>query len=78
LLLATRLDERQRELARTVDASADTLLGLINDILDYSKVEAGKLVIERVGFDLRDQVEDTVAFFAEAARSQGLGLWCFV
>jgi len=53
LLLDTRLDEEQRQLAATLRSSAGALLTLINDILDVSKVEAGKLEIEEQVFDLR-------------------------
>src|SRR5262249_4140975 len=56
--------------------SADALLGVINDILDFSKLEAGKLQIESVEFDLRTLVEDTLALFGGPAEDKGLELAC--
>ena len=56
LLLDTDLDRRQREYATVIKASADALLVVINDLLDYSKIEAGKLELERIEMDLRAHV----------------------
>jgi CheY-like chemotaxis protein len=64
LLLETDLDDRQRDYAQTVRNSGEALLGIINDILDFSKVEAGKLEIEEIEFDLRGVVDDLVALLA--------------
>src|SRR5512134_2955332 len=58
LLLDTDLDRRQREYANVIRASADALLVVINDLLDYSKIEAGKLELERIELDLRAHVEE--------------------
>ena len=74
LLLKTKLDDDQRELADTVRSSADSLLTIINDILDLSKIEAGKLVIERGDFDLRATVESTIDLLSTAAQSKGLDI----
>ncbi|MBX3329627.1 MAG: response regulator [Nitrospira sp.] len=74
LLLDTSLTAEQREYAETVRASGDVLLDIINDILDFSKVEAGKLDLETVDFDLRVLVEDVVMLLAERAHSKGLEL----
>jgi two-component system, sensor histidine kinase and response regulator len=74
LLLNTKLDRDQRELAETASTSADALLGIINDILDFSKLEAGKLVIERHDFDLRATVESTVEALSTAAQAKGLDI----
>jgi two-component system sensor histidine kinase/response regulator len=74
LLLATRLDEKQRRFADTVRHSGEHLLGLINDILDFSKIEAHKLVLESVRFHLRDLLEDTSYMFAAQAQAKGLEL----
>ena len=74
LLLDTELDAEQREYARTVRLSAENLLVIINDILDFSKVEAGKVRLESVGFDLRDAVEDVAALLASRAYDEGLEL----
>ena len=74
LLLETSLTTEQREYADTVRASGEALLDIINDILDFSKVEAGKLDLETVDFDLRVLVEDVVMLLAERAYSKGLEL----
>ncbi len=74
LLLRTRLDSEQREYAGTIGSSAQALLALLDDVLDFSKVEAGKLELEEVDFDLRAVVEDAVDLFAERAAAQGLHL----
>ncbi|HUA21610.1 MAG TPA: ATP-binding protein, partial [Bryobacteraceae bacterium] len=71
-LLGTELGAEQREYAESIKRSADSLLGLINDILDLSRIEAGKLPLENVAFPLRASVEETAAFFAKQARAKGL------
>ncbi|PTY08488.1 hypothetical protein DB347_02585 [Opitutaceae bacterium EW11] len=76
LLLDTTLTAEQRELAETVQKSADTLLGIINDILDLSRIETGRLRIEAVEIDLRSLVEDTVSMLSERAEDKGLELAC--
>lgn len=72
LLGETRLDEEQTEYARQVRFSADVLLTLINDILDISKVEAGKLKIESIDFDPVDVIERTVDLVSMEAHKKGL------
>jgi len=74
LLLDTPLSPEQRELAESVQKSADTLLGVINDILDFSRIETGKLQIDALEFDLRSLVEDTVAMLSERAQDKGIEL----
>jgi PAS domain S-box-containing protein len=74
LLLDTRLTEEQRELARIVGESAQSLLVIINDILDFSKMEAGKMELEVVDFDLLALVEGCVELLASSAREKGLAL----
>jgi PAS domain S-box-containing protein len=74
LLLETSLTAEQREYAEAIRASGEALLDIINDILDFSKVEAGKLELEMVDFDLRVLVEDVVMLLAERAHSKGLEL----
>jgi signal transduction histidine kinase/DNA-binding response OmpR family regulator len=74
LLLDTDLDPLQREYADTARRSGDALLTIIQDVLDFSKVDAGKLVIEPVEFHLRDAIEDVVSLVAESAHAKGLEL----
>jgi signal transduction histidine kinase/CheY-like chemotaxis protein len=78
LLLDTDLTPEQRECAETVRVSADSLLTIINDILDYSKIEAGRLALEIVDFDLRTIAEDAVDLIADAAKRKGLALGCLI
>jgi two-component system, sensor histidine kinase and response regulator len=74
LLLDTDLDSRQREYANVIRASADALLLVINDLLDYAKIEAGKLELERVEMDLRAHVEEVATTQAAAAAAKRLEL----
>lgn len=76
LLLGTPLDAEQREYAVSVKHSADALLTLINDILDLSKIEAGKLHLENIPFDLALTVEEVAAMCAVRARAKGLDFRC--
>ena len=78
LLLSTKLDENQRELAATVRSSANALLTIINDILDFSKIEAGKLAIENADFDVRRLVESVIELLSDEADTKGLDLGSFV
>jgi len=76
LLLDSGLTQEQHDLARTGKNSAESLLSLINDILDFSKVEAGKLELEPVDFDigaLMDEFGTTMAF---RAQQKGLEIIC--
>ncbi len=74
LLLDTPLDHEQREYATTARASGEQLLGVINDILDISKIEAGHLELEERDFDLREVVETTSDVVAATAHGKGLEL----
>jgi PAS domain S-box-containing protein len=74
LLLDTNLTDRQRELGEIARSSGENLLTIINDILDYSKIEAGKLNIEPVSFDLRQSIEDMAAMMAVQAAKKGLDI----
>ena len=76
LLLLTELNTRQRHFATMARESGELLLGVINDILDISKIEAGKLDLESTQFDLRALVEETVGLFAERSHRKGLELLC--
>jgi PAS domain S-box-containing protein len=74
LLQGTALDVEQRDFVRTINVSAESLLGIINDILDYSKIEAGKMRLERLSLDLRAIAEDVAEMLAPAARERALEL----
>ncbi len=78
LLMDTKLSPEQLDFARTINESAESLLTVINDILDYSKVEAGKLELERLSFNLRDCVEGALDLVAMAAARKGLDLAYFI
>ena len=78
LLLDTDLTSEQREYAEIVQTCGNSLLELINDILDFSKVEAGKLEMETIDFDLRNTVEDTGDIVAAKVCDKGLEFSCFV
>lgn len=72
LLEDTSLDESQTEYVRTAHKSADALLSILNDILDLSKIEAGKLDIEIIQFDLREVISDLVTLHALKAEQKGV------
>ncbi len=74
LLLDTELTPEQREFAEVIRTSGDALLGIINDILDLSKIEADKLDLERRPFVLRDAVEAALDLVAAGATAKGLDL----
>ena len=78
MLAMSELTAHQRRLVCIIRSSAESLLCIINDILDYSKVEAGRLDIEQLAFSVRDTVADTLDSFAERARTKGLELRCDV
>jgi two-component system sensor histidine kinase/response regulator len=76
LLLDTELNAEQQESLDLVKSSAESLLRVINDILDYSKIEAGKLDLDPVDFQLREALEDTLKTLALRAHRKGLELTC--
>jgi len=78
LLLGTDLTGEQREFAEVVHSSGDALLHVIDDILDYSKIEAGKLDLEREPFNLRDCVEGALDIVAPRAWEKELELGCLI
>lgn len=63
LVLGTALDNEQREFVQVIKNSSDSLLTLINDILDLSKIKAGKLNIEKIDFPIRETIENSIAGF---------------
>jgi two-component system, sensor histidine kinase and response regulator len=74
LVLDTELRAEQREFLEIVQGSANSLLNIINDILDFSKLEARKVTLERVEFDLESLVGETVKALALPAHEKGLEL----
>ena len=78
LLLETRLDEEQRGFAETVRESGEALLAIVNDILDISKLEAGKFELDLLDFDLVGTVESAVEVMIAKAREKNIDLGCFV
>lgn len=67
LALQTELDQQQRDYLSKIKSSSDTLLLLINDILDLTKVESGKLTLEEIDFDLSEQIDSLAGMFADLA-----------
>jgi len=78
ILHSTNLDDRQRHYVETIMESADALLMLINDILDYSKIEAGKLDLEDIDFNLRSLVEVVCEPLAVNAQKKGLEMTTYI
>ena len=74
LLRRTSLTPEQQQYVHAIQASGDALLGLINDILDLSKIEAGQMRLERQPLDLRQLVAEVAAVFMAQARAKGLHL----
>ncbi|MBF0102331.1 MAG: response regulator [Desulfobacterales bacterium] len=72
LLLDTSLNHEQQEYAQIIHFSADCLLSIINDILDYSKIESGKLELEVIPFDLQLTIEDLSEIVCLKAHEKGL------
>jgi signal transduction histidine kinase len=72
LLLDTKLEPEQYEFVEVIRTSADTLMKIINNVLDFSKLESGKLIFEILDFDLVKTVEATLDMLAERARAKGI------
>ncbi|MGZ8945147.1 MAG: response regulator, partial [Methylococcaceae bacterium] len=78
LLRETDMTPTQLDWVETAHSSGETLLGIINDILDFSKLEAGKVEVEQVDFNLVDLVDDICAAMAGRAHAKGLELNCLL
>jgi PAS domain S-box-containing protein len=76
LLLKTNLNPEQKECVEIIHSSSDTLLAIINDILDYSKIEAGKGELERQPFNLRECIHSSMDLVITNASEKGLQLKC--
>ncbi|MEI6330005.1 MAG: GAF domain-containing protein [Pseudanabaena sp. ELA645] len=77
LLLDTKLDDRQMDFANTIRSSGDHLLNLINEILDFSKLEAGEMQLENLDFDLDTSIEEITEILAPSAYFKGIELASF-
>jgi len=73
-VLKTPLTENQRDYLQTIDRSANNLLTIIKDILDFSKLDAGKMVIESIPFSLRESLEETLTLLAPSAHKKNIEL----
>lgn len=78
LLIDTNLSDEQADYAHTIRKGADSLLSIINGILDFSKLEAGRLLPDPEDFGIDSVTEDTVEFFSQMAVQKKLELSCFV
>ncbi len=74
LLSDTQLDQEQREYVLTLQSASENLSAIINDLLDISAIEAGKLVLETIPFDLRETLNDLIHMLGNRAREKGLAL----
>ena len=74
LLLETPLTDRQRGYAEKIRTSGESLLTVLNDILDYSKIEAGKLILESIPFSLEEVIGNVVNIFGPQAAEKGIEL----
>jgi signal transduction histidine kinase/ActR/RegA family two-component response regulator len=78
LLIRTDLDDEQQDYASTIRASGRALLTIINDILDFSKLEAGRMELEDVPFDLHECVEEALALMRVESADKGLELYSVI
>jgi two-component system sensor histidine kinase BarA len=74
LTLKSDLNPTQRDHLSTIERSANNLLAIINDVLDFSKLEAGKLILESIPFPLRNSLDEVVTLLAHSAHDKGLEL----
>jgi PAS domain S-box-containing protein len=74
LMQLTDLSREQRERATIIESSSKLLMAIVNDILDFTKLSAGRVVLEKIVFDLRELARTTVAAFQEAAAQKGIAL----
>ncbi|MFT5446734.1 MAG: two-component system sensor histidine kinase RpfC [Gammaproteobacteria bacterium] len=78
LLVQTRLEAEQRDFVQTIQASAHALLGLVDDVLDISKIEAGKVIIEQIECDLHLLVNSTCKMLRPQVTGKGLRLHTYI
>jgi len=78
LIMDSDLDDNQRNIFHAITTESYSLLSIVNDILDYSKIEAGKLELEAVPFDLENMIFDATKSIAFSAHQKGLEFGCFL
>jgi signal transduction histidine kinase/DNA-binding response OmpR family regulator len=78
LLIRSRLDGEQQQMAATIQGSAEALLAVLNDILDFSKIEAGKIDLEAVEFDVWRMVEECTGLMHGNAEQKGVEMLTFI
>jgi CheY-like chemotaxis protein len=78
LMLDTTLDPEQKDYLETIRRSADSLLTIINDILDFSKLEAGRMELEIIDFNISKTIEEIVEMPAATAHQKGLEFLCYI
>jgi CheY-like chemotaxis protein/anti-sigma regulatory factor (Ser/Thr protein kinase) len=78
LMDGDQLDPQRRSMLETARNSAEALLGVINDVLDFSKIDAGKLTLEHIDVELRPLVEEVATLFARQAHGKGVEVACLV
>ncbi|MGB0372751.1 MAG: response regulator [Opitutales bacterium] len=69
------MPEEQKDMVKTLSTSADHLLMIINDILEFSKIEAGRVELESIRFDMQTCINDVIQLFGRRAHEKGIGLW---
>ena len=74
LVLKTDLGQHQRNYLKKIQSASQHLLGIINDILDYSKIEAGKLNLEQVEFSFQQLLDNVTTLIADKVADKGLEL----
>ncbi len=78
LMEAEGLDSQRRSMLETARNSAEALLGIINDVLDFSKIDAGKLTLEHIDLELQPLAEEVCTLFARQAHTKGVEVTCLV
>jgi signal transduction histidine kinase/ActR/RegA family two-component response regulator len=78
LLMGTKLNDQQKNYVNLIDSSARSLIAIINDILDISKLESGHLSIERLPFNLAELCDEVMELFVPAAEEKGIELGCLI
>ncbi len=78
LMEAEGLDPQRRSMLETARNSAEALLGIINDVLDFSKIDAGKLTLERIDLELQPLAEEVCTLFSRQAHDKGVEVTCLI